>query len=304
MKSRILILIFIITGELLSAQVNRGIFTNEEKLWLHEHKNSIRYAPSLMWPPGEFIDEKGIPQGIVTDYIKLIESELNIKFNYILYKNWNEIYNNLLNHEVDFVGAMHMTDERQNYFIFSDIYLKVPLVILMKNDHQGYFSPNRLNSMKIACVKGYITQNYLTEAYEDIHIKEFDDDLTSLLSTSMGNTDGTLIDIMTACYLVEKYGITNLSVGMEFDFTWELRMAFHKETAPLASIINKTLANITEQQRHEIYTKWVNINYVRKPGFYEKHGSKILTASMIIIISLFGNFLFNYFEKTCQKANT
>jgi len=273
-------------------KLSDSILTNDDMNWLKKHKNELTYAPNPSWPPGDYIDENGEHKGIVSDYIKIFENALDLKFKKVYFRNWNEIYNGLLNNQVDFVGAMMTTDERKDLFNFTDVFLKVPLVILVRNDYSEGFSVNQIKSMKLASVKGYITQNYVSRTFNPANIKEFDNDLTALLQTSLGNTDGTIVDLMTASFLVEKYGINNLSIGTDLDFTWELRFAFRKDQAVFATIINKVLKTIDEKQRLEIYHKWVNINTITKTNFFEKNSKALVSTGilLLLIIILFFNY--------------
>ncbi len=269
-----------------------SILTNDELNWLKKHKNEVTYAPNPSWPPGDYIDDSGEHKGIVSDYIKIFENALDLKFKKVYFRNWNEIYNGLLNNQVDFVGGMMTTDERQDLFNFTDVFLKVPLVILVRKDYSEGFSVNQIKNMKLASVKGYISQDYVSKTLKPANIKEFDNDLTALLQTSLGNTDGTIVDLMTASFLVEKYGINNLSIGTELDFAWELRFAFRKEQAVFASIINKVLKTIDEEQRQNIYHKWVNINAIVTPNFFEKNSKALVSTGilLLLIIILFFNY--------------
>ena len=261
-----------------------SILSSDEIYWLQKHKTELTYAPNPSWPPGDYIDENGEHKGIVSDYIKYFENQLNIHFQKIYFKNWNDIYNGLLNNKVDFVGGMMMTEERKDLFNFTNVFLKVPLVILIRNDSKDFFSKDRIGTMRLASVKGYITQDYVNKTFQASNIKEFDNDLAALLQTSMGNSDGTIIDLMTASFLVEKYGINNLNIGSELDFTWELRFAFRKDQKIFASIINKLLETISEEQRLAIYHKWVNINTITAPGFFERNTKKITTAGILLLL--------------------
>ncbi|MGQ8337254.1 ATP-binding protein [Sunxiuqinia sp. A32] len=260
--------------------------------WLNEHKDNLKYAPNPSWPPGDFIDDDGIHKGIVADYIKIFEEELDVKFKRVFYKNWNEIYTGLLDGEVDFVGAMQATEERYEHFVFTDVFLKVPLVILVRDDFADNLSTEEILQMKLASVKGYITQDYVKNTFHKNNITEYDDDLTALIQTSLGNSDGTIIDLMSASYLVQKYGISNLSIGKELDFIWHLSFAFRKEYAELAQIINSVLSTISEDEKQKIFNKWVNINRIAAPNFFKKYTKYILILAVVFatILLLFYNY--------------
>lgn len=293
-KRLIILFFFFIQIQTLFAQNKqvRSELTSDELIWLQKHRNELTYAPNPSWPPGDYIDENGDHKGIVSDYIKIFENALDLKFQKIYFRNWNEIYSGLLNKEVDFVGGMMITEERKDLFNFTDVFLKVPLVILVRNDYTEGFSVDQLKNMNLASVKGYITQDYVSKTFQPQNIREYENDLTALLQTSLGNTDGTIVDLMTASFLVQKYGINNLSIGTTLDFTWELRFAFRKEQVIFASIINKVLNTIDEEERLQIYHKWVNITTIAKPGFFERNSKALIITGIVLllIIALFYNY--------------
>lgn len=66
-----------------------------EVAWLNKHKNQIIYAPEPSWPPGEYIDENGKHQGIISDYIGLFEQKLGVKFKIATYSDWDRVINAL-----------------------------------------------------------------------------------------------------------------------------------------------------------------------------------------------------------------
>jgi len=260
-----------------------SLLTREELAWLKTHGQHIRYAPNPSWPPGDFVDENGRHQGIISDYIKIFEEELGVQFTKVQYNNWNEMYSALLDGRIDFLGAIQKTKEREQLLLFTDPVMNIPIVILVNSGSGTDFSDKDLDGMKICAVKGYITQDFLQEHYTNYELLETDDDLTSLVLTSMGSADGAIVDLMTASYLVETYGITNLSIGTQLDFTWHLGFAFHKDQEMLYHILNKVLLSIPEEDRREIFNKWVNIEFISKQNFFQRN-YKILVGSMLFFI--------------------
>ena len=282
-----------------------SILTLEERNWLDKNKDNIRYAPNPYWPPGDYMDENGKHQGIVSDYIKIFEQNLGIKFNNVYWQNWNEIINGLKNSEVDFVGAIQKTEKREDFLDFTDAFLDVPLVILVKSDKTFTLTEDYINSMSLACVKGYSSLGYIRKTYPDTQITECDDDLSAILLTSLGNTDGTVIDLMAASYIVEKYGINNLSLGLELDFTWQLRFACRKGQPELCSILDKLLRTIENEQKREIFNKWVHISNInRGKGFFEENLNIILIITGILVLLLFIILLINFTLRKLVKERT
>lgn len=260
------------------------LLSNEEQKWLEKNSEQISFAPNPSWPPMDFIDENGNHRGIVADYVEYIEKSLALNFKTKKYNNWAQIIDALKAKKVDVIGAIQQTTERNSYLNFTDVYFKVPLFILVNNDYQDKIEEEDLESMDLAVVKAYASTDYIRKVYPKINIYEFDDDLTALLQTSFGKTDGTLIDLATASYLVEKYGISNLSLGMKVDFDWEIRFASIKNKSPLHSILNKVLKNMSKSDKKAIHDKWIKIDLITGKNFWERNYKILMLISAILLI--------------------
>ncbi|MEX2409768.1 MAG: transporter substrate-binding domain-containing protein [Candidatus Paceibacterota bacterium] len=279
-----------------------SLLTSEELSWLHE--NEIRFAPHPSWPPGDFIDEQGVHRGIVADYITLFEEKLDITFQKVIYSNWSEMLDGLESGEVDFVGAIQKTDDREQFLLFTEAFIQIPNVILTSSDYPYRVSSSHLNEMTLASVSGYANIDYIRLAYPDAEIIEYKDDLTALLQTSLGITNGTIMDVMTASYLVEKYGISNIQLGMTLDYDWELRMASRKDQPELHSILNKLVDSVDQQQREEIYNNWIKIDLIQEASFIERNQTRLMIIFTVILLVAVSITLHNYDLKKQVKERT
>ena len=126
---------------------------------------------------------------------------------------------------------------------------------------------------------------FLKEKYPGVTIIETPDELSALLETSFGRSDGSVIDFMTASYLVDTRGITNLKFGIELDYFWKLRFACRKELGQLTTIIDKVIGSLSESEKNEIFSKWIRINEIPRPSFFVRYRIYILG------LILFGTFL-------------
>lgn len=273
------------------AQTNKAdtIFTKKELTWLKNNRKKIRYAPNPSWPPGDYLEKK-VHKGIIADYIKIFEEKLGISFQKVYFDSWPDIIEGLKTEKVDFVGAIQRTKERESFLLFSDSFITIPLVILVKDDFNSDLSNKQINKMKLACASGYSSLDYVKETFPNAEIIECKDDLTALLKTSMGKTDGTIVDLLVASHLVEKYGISNLNMAIELDYSWEIRLGVRKDCPELFSILNKTLNTISEKERKNVYNKWIGIKGVEKKSFFEKN-LKIILLYLSILTVLFIVFL-------------
>lgn len=281
-----------------------SILTEEELKWIREHKDSIRFAPNPSWPPADFIDDQGMHQGIVADYIKIFEEKLGISFINTHFHSWSHLLEGVQNSETDFVGSIHKTTDRTRYLNFTDPFLEIPVVILVRNDYSNIITPNHINQMRLAGVAGYTTIDHIKSAYPESEVVEFQDDLTALMQTSLGHTDGAIVDIMTASFLVEKFGITNLALGITLKYKWEIRFATRKQLPELQAILNKLLESVDENQKQAIYHKWVNLDNIKPEGFFERNKKRIAILSLCILAILLASASYNFILKKQVRHKT
>lgn len=266
--------------------------TPEEIAWLHENRDSIRYAPNPDWPPGDYM-ENGEHKGIVADYIHIFEKKLGVQFQRVYYNDWESLYNGLMTGEYDLVGACQKTKEREKVLVFTEPFLTTRLSIITRANSPRLKSLDDLNSMTIAGIEGYSSLDYVKKNYPGANIVASDDDLTVLLKVSAGAADAAVIDYMIASYLIDRYGITNLKYDSEFDYHWDLRFAINKHKAPLRSILDKVLATISDGERQAIYNKWVRINLEHDHDFIERNFKFIAAFFVLILLLLAGVIIFN-----------
>ncbi len=264
----------------------------EEITWLNINQNSILYAPNPFWPPGDYIED-GEHKGIVADYIKIFEKKLDIRFKRVYYNDWKSLYHGLLTGKFDLVGACQETEERRKVLVFTKPFLKTRLAVLTRTTRPPLKSLNDLNSMIIAGIAGYSSLDYVKKEYPGAKILACDDDLTVLLKVSAGAADAAVVDYMMASYLISKYAVTNLKYDTELDYHWDLRFAINKSKSAFQPILNKVLSTISENERKEIYNKWVTINIERTPGFVERNLKIIIGSFVCVVFLLLGVVIFN-----------
>ena len=277
--------------------------TQNETEWLSKNKDNIRYAPNPFWPPMDYIDENGKHQGLISDYIKIFEKNLDTQFEKTSFNNWNEVLLGLQNSTTDFVGAIQKTKEREEYLLFSEPYLKSPLVIVVKNIY-NFKNENEINKMKLAIVKGYASIDFIKKNYPNAEIIECEDDLSAMLKTSLGSTDGTVTDLLSGSYVVEKYGINNLELATELDYSWNICFACRKDLPELFSIINKLFNKIDSKERKIMYDKWINTSTLHKKNYFEKNQNTIIIITAITLLCLALALGFNYILKRKIKKRT
>lgn len=263
-----------------------SVLTPAEREWLKVNSGKIKYAADPSWAPREFIDDSGNHRGIVADYLSLIEAKLGIDFQRVDYDRWADVIEGLKNEEVDFSGSVHKSKERETYLQITDPFLVSPIGIVVKRMNVDRLSDSDIGSLKLSCPQNYGSLGYIQKIYPNANIVVCDNDFSALMNVVFGETQGAVIDLMTASYLIEKHGLQNLQLIKTLNFNWEIGIGVVKDRPKLYSILEKALKSISQKERAAIYEKWVNMAYLDSPDFFERH-QKTLTYAFIFTFILF-----------------
>jgi PAS domain S-box-containing protein len=263
---------------------NKIELTTEERQWLEEHKENIRYAPSPGYPPIGFV-ENGEYKGVTADFLRVIEKRLNIRFDMVYSETWNELMDKARAGKVDMVGNIQNTPERRKFLRFSSPYIRIPNSIIVKKDFKGSLSLSQMDGMKVTIVKGYSSLAYVKTKYSGMIIVPVRDNPTGLQMVSFGRADAMITDLAVASYFIERLGISNLRVAGSIDYVWNLCFAFRKDWPQLNTLLNKALNTISESQRQEITNRWIHLmprGWQPRPQFW------IALAGVIVVLLIIG----------------
>jgi signal transduction histidine kinase len=260
--------------------------TAEERAWLQDHPE-IRLSPDPDFLPIEHVDESGKYTGIAADYIYLLEKRLGIQFKILKYKNWAEVLEKTRNNESDMWGAATRTPQRQEYMLFTESFIELPAVILVRKQVGRSLTLNDLKGMRVGVNSGYGIHDHITNNYPDLQLDPVKDIKAGLNKVSFGMIDAMVVNVAMASFYIEKGGLTNLRVAGESDFVYRWAVATRKDWPQLNRILEKVLLEITPEERKEIYRKWVSLsqdNWDKVKNILIVIGLILTTAGILIIV--------------------
>lgn len=230
--------------------------TQTEKDWLQAHPE-IRLSPDPDFLPIEYIDESGKYTGIAAEYIALLQKKLGSEFKILEFKNWTEVLEKTRNKESDMWGAATPTPQRSEYMLFTEPFIELPAVIIVRNQVDRSLTLSDLKGMKVGVISGYGIHDHIVNNYPDLQLDPVEDIKAGLNKVSFGMIDAMVANIALASFYIEKGGLTNLRVAGESGFTYRFALATRKDWPELNSILDKILLQITPDERKAIYRKWV-----------------------------------------------
>ncbi len=260
--------------------------TDAEKVWLA--KNPVmRLGVDPSWAPVEYFDADGKLAGITADNIRILSEKMGTRFDAIRANSWTEVLQQARQGSIDIISAIAKSEERTEYLLFTEPYLKLPLVIVTRDDAPVTEGIEDLQGKTIAVVKGYITQDYLRQDYPKLELFLVETLDEALQAVDSGKADALIENSAVFSLAKKKLGLTRLTVTTTTPYAYELSFGVRKDWPELIPILDKTLASITQREKQILKEKWVDIRFQKQTDWQPVFAiglSIILIAGSIVMI--------------------
>lgn len=256
----VFILLIVLSGipSFCYASDNSINWSPNELAFMEEHP-VIKLGVDPKFVPFEFYDETGQYQGLTSDYLKIISEKTGLKFEITENLSWTEAYEKALRGEIDMLPAVSKTPAREQYFLFSEPYYYFKRVIVIRNTTKNINNLEDLYGQTVAVQKNSSHHSYLAD-YPQINLSLYDSVESALTAVANGTETVFVGNLATTNYLIRSTGLTNLKfVAFEADKQQGLYFASRSDWPELVSIINKTLATITPEEKIVINNKWIGV---------------------------------------------
>jgi polar amino acid transport system substrate-binding protein len=230
----------------------------EERAWIEQHP-VIRIGVNTQAEPISFLDSNGMYRGLSSDYLKLLERRLGVEFSVVSTNDWSGLIDKIQSKQIDMIGPISLTDERQQYLGFSLPYHASPTRLYVRNDDFEIITMNDLEGKSIAVEKDYWLHERLSIDYPTLNMVIVASTLQALQAVGSRRADAYLGNQSVASNLITKHQIHNLKTVLpteELQKT-ELRMGVRKDLPLLASIIDKVLTGTPTEEHLMLKQHWL-----------------------------------------------
>jgi len=248
------------TGEHYFKSKAQKINLNEGEIAFLDTHKKINLGIISDLSPVEFIDEEGEFSGINRDIINLVQDRTGIQFNYVFFDSWKQLYDALLSNEIDILGSITPTVEREELMLFTESYWQMPWVMV----HPQYFGrKTKLEDFygkQVAIVKGYYLITWLRKNHPLITFKLVDNREQALAALQQERVDGFITTMASATQMLKHENIVTLMISMMEGVSLDKsHFAINNQFPELKSIIDKGLLSITEKEKQIIYDNWFTL---------------------------------------------
>ncbi|MFC1673059.1 transporter substrate-binding domain-containing protein [Pseudomonadota bacterium] len=233
--------------------------TGEEINWLRENP-VITLATLPNWAPFIFLDEtNGQPRGVDIDFMALLNQKLGGAIRIELF-DWATAVQMAKDHEVDGLFPAAISEDRKPYLEWSNIYNTSPLALVTSTDAPQISTWGDLTNKKVAMQKGstYIElMGELAPKAELVYVKDPFEQVQALLE---GKVDAALNSAPVLYHQMRTNNVTQLLKIQKLYKSpnhGQSRIAIRNDAPLLLSIINKAVAEITNDEVDAIKSKWL-----------------------------------------------
>ncbi|ADG91695.1 multi-sensor signal transduction histidine kinase [Arcobacter nitrofigilis DSM 7299] len=265
-------------------------FTEEEKAYLRT-KPILKYS-EINWKPLSIIENNEM-QGILGDFLKIVSIRSGLKFQFVPSKSWKDVLDKFKEGKIDLIPAVTSYKDKNVKGLLSKMYSKFPMVIITGSKYSYVNNLNDLKNKVIAVPKYYTSYNFIKKNYPNIKILETSNIQEALILVEKGKADAFVGHIATSIFYISLLHLNDLKISGSTLFDFEHHYLVQKNNPILLSIINKTIDSITQKEKKEIYSNWIQTTVKEKAIDY-----KILIIILLITLLIIIGFLYRqYFLK-------
>lgn len=238
-------------------------------------------------PPIEFEKPDGSFTGLSADLVARIEERLGITFR----KQgipWTQALEGLQDGTTALAPAIVNNAERSEYTLFTQPFVRIPLVIVTSRHMKGPLSLDDLAGMRVAVVRGYASATLVKKAGQGrFTVVELETIREGLRDVSFGVVDAFVESLAVAAWHIGQEKLPNLRVAGDLDVTQDLSIGVSKHYPLLASAVAKALTSIPEPSINNITDRWIHLptSFLGKHTLEALRLAALLTAVVFLVLA-------------------
>ncbi|MDQ5922723.1 MAG: PBPb protein [Patescibacteria group bacterium] len=259
------LILFVTVANPLFAQ-NKEILSSEEVYWLGARNNTIVVYPEDNNPPYSYKNSAGNIQGLSIDYLELIGDKLGIKIQYLTPRSRTQILSDIKSGKGDVIASLSPDVDQEQFVLFTGNYVSSTGVIVVRKDYDKRtgLNLNDLAGKRVAVVNDSSLESYVRKNYPRVIIEEVTDNEIGLQQVVLGEVEATAMDVASLSYFLSKQVLSSVKVVGNTGYEYKPSFGVSKGSAPLQSILEKGLSQISQSERELISAKWISLPQEQK----------------------------------------
>lgn len=253
----------------------------------------IHVGGDLNYPPYEFINENGEPDGYNTELTRAIAEVMGIDI-VIELGPWNDVRKRLESGQLDIVQGMVYSDGRKDKYAFSPAHAWVHQSIFARKGAQKVTDLAMLKGKQVIVQRGGVMHDYLLRHNVEAELILVDTHAAALRLLSSGQYDYAAVANLPGLYLGKELELNNIvPVGRPFEAK-HYGYAVMKGHADLLAQFSEGLAILKNTGRQQqIYDKWLGPLEEQEGIAWKEVGQITAGASALLLLVLGGIVIWN-----------
>jgi PAS domain S-box-containing protein len=216
------------------------------------------YGGDYAFPPYEFIDAKGRPDGFNVELAQAIARETGTAISFRL-GPWSDIRRRFESGEFD-LSSMFYSPGRDRLVDFSTPHSLSEQAVFARHNSPPYPGLQGLKNFRIAVQKGDLVHDYLLEEGFKQNLTAAATPQETLELLYSGKVDFALSSLLQGQYWIREKGWKNIQVVDPTLFSTEYCYAVTEGNAPLLNLVNDGLLRLKASGEYRrIYNKWLGV---------------------------------------------
>jgi len=223
----------------------------EQQDWMNQHPK-IRIGIMNAWPPMDYVDANGKPQGIGVKFIDALNLRFGDRFE-IIPGLWKDNFSAVKEKRLDALMDITPRPDREEHINFTKPYIEVPHLIYTLISAPPIVSLADLKGETVGVEKGFFIVNVLRKKYPTIKVKEYLNTSDALDALSKSEVDAYVGNRAVANHIIQNELITNIIAQGKIKETSSINaIGIRKDWPILRDILQKGLDNISAKERAKI----------------------------------------------------
>ncbi|MFL9628762.1 transporter substrate-binding domain-containing protein [Aeromonas jandaei] len=212
------------------------------------------------WMPFSYHDENGNPIGLMLDYLNLLQEKLGLAYSRIPIKDWPDLQQQLLHHDVDLAILPARIIERLVGWHASEPFASFPLVLVTARGSLPIGDLSDLAGKQLLLTDGMLIPE-LRALVPGLKLTTTRDARDGLARVAAGQGDAYIGNLVVVSRLVTEQFDGRLHIAAPTPFKDELAVAVREPYAPLLPLVNRVLASMSDKEQRQIRNSWLALNY-------------------------------------------
>jgi ABC-type amino acid transport substrate-binding protein len=243
------------TPGLSAAAASAAALTGAQRDWLAAH-GPWRLGTERDHGPFVFAGPDGQMQGLSIDMLRLVQQRTGLRVNALPGQPLAQVLQAAERGEVDVMSSLRPTLERARSLIFTQPYVAVPAVVVMRRTRAPLGLPE-LVGQPVAVGQGYAVESVVRARHPGVLWQPVADDLAALRGVAEGRFAAAVVDAASLSFVVKQQGLTGLAATAEANFHYALSFAVRKDLPELRDILEAGFRVLTLAERQVVLDRWL-----------------------------------------------